>query len=84
AAFKTVMDNKQVAILVPTTVLAQQHFTTFSQRLQAFPLRIEMLSRFCSPEKEGKILVGLANGTVDICIGTHRLLQKDVVVKDIG
>ncbi|MQY56062.1 MAG: transcription-repair coupling factor [Dehalococcoidia bacterium] len=84
AAFKTVMDNKQVAILVPTTVLAQQHFTTFSQRLQAFPLRIEMLSRFCSSEKEREILVGLANGTVDICIGTHRLLQKDVAFKDIG
>ncbi|MFB0556666.1 MAG: transcription-repair coupling factor, partial [Dehalococcoidia bacterium] len=84
AAFKTVMDNKQVAILVPTTVLAQQHFTTFNQRLQAFPLRIEMLSRFCSPEKEMEILVGLANGTVDICIGTHRLLQKDVAFKDIG
>jgi len=84
AAFKTVMDNKQVAILVPTTVLAQQHFTTFSQRLQAFPLRIEMLSRFCSPEKERETLVGLANGTVDICIGTHRLLQKDVAFKDIG
>jgi len=84
AAFKAVMDNKQVAILVPTTVLAQQHFTTFSQRLQAFPLRIEMLSRFCSPEKEMEILVGLANGTVDICIGTHRLLQNDVAFKDLG
>jgi transcription-repair coupling factor (superfamily II helicase) len=84
AAFKTVMDNKQVTILVPTTVLAQQHFTTFSQRLQAFPLKVEMLSRFCSPEEEREILEGLANGTVDICIGTHRLLQKDVVVKDLG
>ena len=84
AAFKAVMDNKQVAILVPTTVLAQQHFTVFNQRLQAFPLKIAMLSRFCSPEKELGILHGLSSGTVDICIGTHRLLQKDIVFKDLG
>jgi transcription-repair coupling factor (superfamily II helicase) len=84
AAFKSVMNNKQVAILVPTTVLAQQHFLTFTERLQTFPLRVEMLSRFCPPEKEREILVGLANGTVDICIGTHRLLQKDVMFKDLG
>ena len=84
AAFKTVMDNKQVAILVPTTVLAQQHFITFTERLQTFPLRVEMLSRFCPPEKEREILEGLAQGIVDICIGTHRLLQKDVMFKDLG
>ncbi|HUW46341.1 MAG TPA: transcription-repair coupling factor, partial [Dehalococcoidia bacterium] len=84
AAFKAVMDNKQVAILVPTTVLAQQHFITFTERLQTFPLRVEMLSRFCPPEKEGEVLEGLANGTVDICIGTHRLLQKDIKFKDLG
>jgi transcription-repair coupling factor (superfamily II helicase) len=84
AAFKAVMDNKQVAILVPTTVLAQQHLITFTERLQTFPLRVEMLSRFCPPEKEREILEGLANGTVDICIGTHRLLQKDVTFKDLG
>jgi len=84
AAFKAVMNNKQVAILVPTTVLAQQHFLTFSERLQTFPLRVEMLSRFCPPEKEREILAGLTNGTVDICIGTHRLLQKDVAFKDLG
>jgi len=84
AAFKAVMDNKQVAILVPTTILAQQHFVTFTQRLQPFPLKIAVLSRFCSPEKEGETIVGLANGTVDICIGTHRLLQKDVAFKDLG
>ncbi|MFW6105036.1 MAG: transcription-repair coupling factor [Chloroflexota bacterium] len=84
AAFKAVMDNKQVAILVPTTVLAQQHFITFTERLQTFPLKVEMLSRFCPPEKEKGILEGLANGTVDICVGTHRLLQKDVTFKDIG
>jgi len=84
AAFKAVMNNKQVAILVPTTVLAQQHFITFTERLQTFPLRIEMLSRFCPPGKERQILEGLGNGTVDICIGTHRLLQKDVMFKDLG
>jgi transcription-repair coupling factor (superfamily II helicase) len=84
AAFKTVMDNKQVAILVPTTVLAQQHYITFTERLQTFPLKVEMLSRFCSPEKEREILEGLANGTVDICVGTHRLLQKDITFKDLG
>jgi transcription-repair coupling factor (superfamily II helicase) len=70
--------------LVPTTVLAQQHFTTFLERLQAFPLRVEMLSRFCTEKEQAGILEGLAAGTVDICIGTHRLLQKDVVFKDLG
>jgi transcription-repair coupling factor (superfamily II helicase) len=84
AAFKAVMNNKQVAILVPTTVLAQQHFLTFTERLQTFPLRVEMLSRFCPPEREREILEGLVNGSVDICIGTHRLLQKDVAFKDLG
>ncbi|GAI19735.1 unnamed protein product, partial [marine sediment metagenome] len=71
AAFKAVMDNKQIAVLVPTTVLAQQHFATFSQRLDAFPLRIEVLSRFKTPKEQQVILDGLANGKVDICIGTH-------------
>ena len=84
AAFKAVMNNKQIAILVPTTVLAQQHFITFTERLQTFPLRVEMLSRFCPPEKEREILEGLAAGTVDICVGTHRLLQKDITFKDLG
>jgi len=84
AAFKAVMNNKQVAILVPTTVLAQQHFLTFTERLQTFPLRVEMLSRFCPLEREQEILEGLALGTVDICIGTHRLLQKDITFKDLG
>ncbi len=84
AAFKAVMDNKQVAILVPTTVLAQQHLITFTERLQTFPVRVEMLSRFCPPEKESEIIQGLASGTVDICIGTHRLLQKDIAFKDLG
>jgi len=84
AAFKAVMDNRQVAVLVPTTVLAQQHFTTFSERLEAFPLRVEVLSRFRSPVEQRAVLDALADGTVDICIGTHRLLQKDVVFKDLG
>jgi len=84
AAFKVIMDNRQVAILVPTTVLARQHFITFTERLGVFPVRVEMLSRFCSTEKEKAILEGLANGVVDVCIGTHRLLQKDVVFKDLG
>jgi transcription-repair coupling factor (superfamily II helicase) len=84
AAFKAVMDGKQVAVLVPTTVLAQQHFATFSQRLDAFPVRIEVLSRFKTPSEQQAILKRLADGSVDICIGTHRLLQKDVVFKNMG
>ncbi|MBN1862154.1 MAG: DEAD/DEAH box helicase, partial [Dehalococcoidales bacterium] len=84
AAFKAVMDDKQVAVLVPTTVLAQQHLATFRQRLSAFPLRIEVLSRFKTPREQQDILEDLARGRVDICIGTHRLLQKDVVFKNLG
>jgi len=84
AAFKAVMDGKQVAVLVPTTVLAQQHFYTFNQRLDAFPIRVEVLSRFRTPREQQVILGELANGSVDICIGTHRLLQKDVAFKDLG
>jgi transcription-repair coupling factor (superfamily II helicase) len=84
AAFKAVMDGKQVALLVPTTVLAQQHFVTFRERLQAFPVRVEMLSRFRTEKEQADIINGLAAGTVDICIGTHRLLQKDIVFKDLG
>jgi transcription-repair coupling factor (superfamily II helicase) len=84
AAFKAIMDGKQVALLVPTTVLAQQHIITFRERLQAFPINVESLSRFCSEEEQLRILDGLVKGTIDICIGTHRLIQKDVVFKDIG
>ncbi|MFC1983731.1 transcription-repair coupling factor [Chloroflexota bacterium] len=84
AAFKAVMDNKQVAVLVPTTVLAQQHFSTFNQRLDAFPIKIEVLSRFRTAKEQQAIIDGLANGSVDICIGTHRLLQKDIALKDLG
>jgi len=84
AAFKAVMDGKQVAVLVPTTVLAQQHLLTFQQRLSAFPVRVSMLSRFCSPHEAHETVDGLRAGTVDVVVGTHRLLQKDVSFKDLG
>jgi transcription-repair coupling factor (superfamily II helicase) len=84
AAFKAVMDGKQVAVLVPTTILAQQHFGTFQQRLAAFPVEIEMLSRFRNRAEQKDILQRLAKGRIDIVIGTHRLLQKDVMFKDLG
>ncbi|MCH8025349.1 MAG: transcription-repair coupling factor [Chloroflexi bacterium] len=84
AAFKTVMDGAQVAVLVPTTVLAKQHDTTFRERLAGFPVRVEMLSRFRSDREQREIVAALADGSVDIVIGTHRLLQKDVRFKDLG
>ncbi|MBN2550554.1 MAG: transcription-repair coupling factor [Anaerolineales bacterium] len=84
AAFKAVMDGKQVAILVPTTVLAQQHYHTFGQRLAAFPMVVEMLSRFRTPHQQRDIIERLAQGQVDIVIGTHRLLSGDVSFKDLG
>jgi len=84
AAFKAVMDGKQVAILVPTTVLAQQHHETFMQRLAAYPLKVEMLSRFRTPREQTEILIALALGEVDIIIGTHRLISSDVQFKDLG
>jgi transcription-repair coupling factor (superfamily II helicase) len=84
AAFKAVMDNKQVGLLVPTTVLAQQHYRTFKERLAPFPVAVEMLSRFRTRSEQERILEGLRQGTIDIVIGTHRLLQKDVSFKDLG
>jgi transcription-repair coupling factor (superfamily II helicase) len=84
AAFKAVMDGKQVAILVPTTVLAQQHFNTFSRRLTAFPITVQMLSRFRTRAEQDDVIAGLAEGTVDIVIGTHRLLSSDVRLQDLG
>jgi len=84
AAFKAVMDGKQVAILVPTTVLAQQHYETFLQRLAAFPVNVEMLSRFRTPREQTTILHRLSIGEVDIVIGTHRLISSDVQFKDLG
>ena len=84
AAFKAVEDGMQVAILVPTTVLAQQHYATFTERLAPFPARVEVLSRFRSPKEQDDIIERLKLGTVDIVIGTHRLLQKDVSLKNLG
>ena len=84
AAFKAVMDGKQVAILVPTTVLAQQHYNTFRDRLRPFPVEVEMLSRFRSRREQSDVLELLNEGRVDVVIGTHRLLSQDVHVKDLG
>ncbi|MBI2843590.1 MAG: transcription-repair coupling factor [Armatimonadetes bacterium] len=84
AAFKVVNDGKQVAILAPTTVLAQQHWNTFKERLGAFPIAVEMLSRFRSRKQQKEVIEGLSLGTVDIVIGTHRLLSKDIDFKDLG
>ena len=84
AAFKAIMDGKQVAMLVPTTVLAQQHYETFLQRLSAYPVKVEMLSRFRTPREQTSILYGLTTGEIDIVIGTHRLISPDVQFKDLG
>ena len=84
AAFKAVWDNKQVAFLVPTTVLAEQHVQTFASRFEPYPIRVESLSRFRSTHQQRKVTEGLQNGQVDIVIGTHRLLQKDITFKDLG
>jgi transcription-repair coupling factor (superfamily II helicase) len=84
AAFKAISDNKQVAVLAPTTVLAFQHFETFKQRFAAFPVTIEMISRFRSPKQQKEILQKVEAGKVDILIGTHRLISKDVKFADLG
>ena len=84
AAFKAIMGGKQVAILVPTTILAWQHYNTILQRMEAFPVKAAMLSRFRTPKQIRDALRGLKEGTVDIVVGTHRLLQKDVHFKDLG
>jgi transcription-repair coupling factor (superfamily II helicase) len=84
AAFKVAQDSKQVAVLVPTTVLAEQHYNTFSNRLAPFPTRVALISRFQDKKEQKKVVEGLAAGTVDIVVGTHRLLQKDVRFKDLG
>lgn len=84
AAFKAVMDQKQVAVLVPTTILADQHQKTFTTRMKDFPVKIEALSRFRSPAEQKKIIEDLEAGKVDIVIGTHRLVSKDVTFKDLG
>ena len=83
-AFKCVMDGRQVAILVPTTVLAQQHFNNFRERMADYPIRVELLSRFRTPREVKKVVQDLATGSVDIVIGTHRLVQDDIAFKDLG
>ncbi|MBE2197162.1 MAG: transcription-repair coupling factor [Anaerolinea sp.] len=84
AAFKAVVDGKQVAILVPTTILAQQHYNTFDERLNPFPVKVEMLSRFRTPARQEQIVRALRTGDIDIIIGTHRLLSDDVSFRDLG
>jgi len=84
AAAKAVLDGKQVMVLAPTTILAQQHFSTFSERFAPFPVRVEVLSRFRTPSEQKRILQDFAKGSIDVLIGTHRLLQKDVSPKDLG
>jgi transcription-repair coupling factor (superfamily II helicase) len=84
AAFKAVQDGKQVAVLVPTTLLASQHLQTFSDRFADYPVRVEMLSRFLTPAESRAVTEGLANGSVDVVVGTHKLLSGDVKFKDLG
>ncbi len=84
AAFKCVMDGRQVAILVPTTVLAQQHFNNFRERMADYPIRIELLSRFRTRREQARVVKDLARGAVDIVIGTHRIVQEDIAFKDLG
>jgi transcription-repair coupling factor (superfamily II helicase) len=84
AAFKAVTDGKQVAVLVPTTILAEQHYSTFRQRLEGYPIKVEVLSRFKTPAQQEKTIRTLASGNTDIIIGTHRLLQADVTFRDLG
>ena len=84
AAFRAAMDGKQTAVLVPTTILAEQHYQTFRSRLAKYPVRLETLNRFKTREQQKQVLEKLARGSIDIVVGTHRLLQKDVVFKDLG
>ncbi|GAH68998.1 unnamed protein product, partial [marine sediment metagenome] len=84
AAFKAVLDGKQVAILAPTTILVQQHYDNFRERMSSFPINIDMLSRFRTKQEQKKVIEGLEKGKVDIIIGTHRLIQNDIRFKDLG
>src|SRR5699024_3074508 len=84
AIFKAVIEGKQAAILVPTTILAQQHYQTMQERFQNYPVNIGLLSRFRTRKQQNETIEGLKNGTVDIVIGTHRLLTNDVTYKDLG
>ena len=82
--FKAVQEGKQVVYLVPTTILAQQHYNTFAQRMKDFPVRVDLLCRFRSPKEQKKTIEDLKKGMVDIIIGTHRVLSEDVKFKDLG
>ena len=84
AAFKAALDGRQTAVLVPTTVLAQQHYTTFRERFEGFPVTVDVLSRFRSPKKQKEIIKNLEQGKIDIIIGTHRLLSKGISFKNLG
>jgi transcription-repair coupling factor (superfamily II helicase) len=84
AAFKAVQDGKQVAVLVPTTLLAQQHLQTFSERFASYPIRVEVLSRFLSTKQAKEVVAGIESGEVDVVIGTHRLLSQDVTFRNLG
>ncbi len=84
AAFKAICDHKQTAVLVPTTILAEQHYQTFSERMEHTPARVEVLSRFRSPKEQQQILQDLKNGRIDVLIGTHRILSKDIRFRDLG
>ncbi|MCD6525540.1 MAG: transcription-repair coupling factor [Desulfuromonas sp.] len=84
AAFKAALDSKQVAVVVPTTILARQHFTTFVERFKDYPVHVEMVSRFRTAADQKRVIAALADGSVDVVIGTHRLLQRDVHFKDLG
>ncbi len=84
AAFKAVMDSKQVVYLVPTTILAQQHYNSFKERMEHYPVEIAMLSRFCTQKEQKRIFDGLKNGTIDIVIGTHKVLSKNIKYKNLG
>ncbi|MEG2144757.1 MAG: CarD family transcriptional regulator, partial [Oscillospiraceae bacterium] len=84
AAFKCVLDSMQCAVLVPTTILAWQHYNTFTQRMEGFPVKVELLSRFRTPKQQAEVIKGLKDGTVDIVIGTHRLISSDVSFKNLG
>ncbi|HZJ48605.1 MAG TPA: DEAD/DEAH box helicase, partial [Acidimicrobiia bacterium] len=84
AMFKAAQDGKQAALLVPTTLLAQQHFATMTERFDPFPIRVEVLSRFLTPAQQRKVVAGIADGSVDLVVGTHRLLSADVEFRDLG
>ena len=84
AVFKCVLDSKQCAVLVPTTILAWQHYKTFVQRLEGYPIKVEFLSRFKTPKEQEEIIKQLKRGQIDVIIGTHRIVQKDIVFKDLG